>query len=484
MRKLTLIVAVVLVAVGSFARADIVHLNDGTTLEGKVKKSAQGWIVTDAEGKVTAVPAGTVKSIELKRGAGGGDAPGQEVAERRLYSLRRSVENVSDLRDIVARYQRFVEQNQGTEVGKAAEEELAVWTDRHNRGLVKVGQQWITEEEKAQLLEQTFAVVSEARQLIKDGRLKEADAALVKAMQVDPANPSIQYLRGVVKYRQNEVPAARKAFELVIDQITNHAPSLNNLAVILARQNHPAASLGMYDRAMQAQEQNRHILDNVAEAFYALSPSERKAPIVQRAVKRFLEQDEQLQQEMAKKGQYRWGSTWVNQQQLDELKVAEEGIKGRLDQLAAEFDAAQARINTIRQDIAANTNTMRQLEARRHGYGAGGNLVSGTLPARYYDLQADNARLEEEQKQQVQKMQQLRAAAKEVEKQLPTPRYSGVQKLIETEGTPIEAPEVEFEGDAATTQPAAAQGTGSGGSSNLQIPNSKPASGENEEGIE
>lgn len=450
MQKLPFAVAVVLFAVASISRADIVHLSDGTKVEGDVKKSAQGWSVTDAEGNVTVVPTGKVKSIELKSSSSGGQ-PSPEVAEVRLYSLRRSVENLSNLGDIIERYQRFVEQTKGTELGKAAEKELAVWLDRQERGLVKVGQEWMTEQEKAQLLEQTFAVVSEARQLMKDGRNREADAVLVKAMQVDPTNPSIHYLRGVLKYRQNEVPAARKAFELVIEQISNHAPSLNNLAVILTRQNHPAAALGMYDRAMQAEPQSRHVLDNFAEAFHALSPSERKAPIVQRALKRFLEQDEQLQQELAKRGLYRWGSTWVNQQQLDELKAAEEKIKGRLDQLAAEFDAAQARINTIRQDIAANLNVMRQLEARRHGYNASGQIVTGSLSPRYYDLQADNAKLEEEHKQQVQKMQQLRAAAKDVEQQLPTPRYSGTQKLIETEGTPIALPATQ---PATATEPA------------------------------
>ncbi len=454
MHKWTLAVAVLLLAFAPVTWGDILHLMDGTKVEGNVKKSADGWIVTGADGEVTNVPAGAVRSIELKSSGGAGGAGGKggplppEVAERRLYSLRRSVENLSNLSDIVQRYQRFVEQNKGTELGQAAEQELAVWVDRQSRGLVKVGQEWVTEEQRRALLAQTIAAVSEARQLMKDGRNKEADALLVKAMGVDPRSASVQYLRGVLKYRQNEVPAARKAFEIVIDEITNHAPSLNNLAVILARQNQPAASMGMYDRAMQAEPLNRHILDNVAEGFYALSPSERKAAIVQRALKRFLEQDEQLQQEMANRGQFRWGATWVNQQQLDELKAAEVKIKGRLDQLAAEFDAVQARMNTIVQDVESNNRTMRNLESQRYGRDAAGQLVTGDLPPRYYDVQADTAKLEAEHKQQALKMQQLRAAARDVEKQLPTPRYTGSQKLIETEGTPIQVP-----GDAAASQP-------------------------------
>ncbi|MDQ3440656.1 MAG: hypothetical protein M3478_09945 [Planctomycetota bacterium] len=444
-----------LIAVLAFApaliRADVLHLVDGTKVEGDVKKSAEGWVVTDAKGAVTTVPAAKVQSIELKStSAAGGAKPAPEVAEQRLYSLRRSVENLTHVPDIIERYQRFVEQNKGTETAKAAEKELAVWVDRKNRGLVKVGPQWVTPEERAAMLAETFAVVSQARQLIKDARNKEAEALLVKAIQVDPSNPSIQYLRGVLKYRTNEIPAARKAFEQVIEQITNHAPSLNNLGVILSRQNAHAASLGMYDRAMQASPLDRQVLDNFAEGFYALPEESRKQPIVQKAMKRFLEQDEQLRPEMAAKGLFRWGATWVDQRQLDELKIAEEKIKGRLDQLASEYDATLVRINTIDQDLVANQRAMDRMQLDRYGGGAGGGLTTGEVSPRYYDLQRDSAKLIEERKQQEQKQRQIRAAAKDVEKQLPTPRYTGTQKLMETEGTPIKVPgEVE-----ATTQPA------------------------------
>lgn len=452
MRITSLLAGLVLVGLApAVVCGDVLHRVDGTKIEGDVKKSLQGWIVTDGAGKVTAVPAGEVKSIELKSVPGKMSA---DAAETRLYSLRRSVENVSQLGDIVDRYKRFVEQNKNTETGKAAEKELAVWTDRLARGMVKVGQEWVTPEERDALLAQTFTIVSDARQLIKDEQHKEADALLVKALAVDPGNPSIQYLRGVLKYRQDEIPAARKAFEAVTERITNHAPSLNNLAVILARQNHPAASLGMYDRAMQGSPNDRQILDNVAEAFYALSPDERKAAIVQKAIKRFLEQDQELRAAMEANGLFRWGATWVNKKQLDELMVAEGKIKGRLDELATEFDSAQMRINTIDQDLAYNANSMRALENSRYRTGADGRAYKGELSPRYYQLQEDNGRLQGERKQQVQKMQQLRAAAKEVEKQLPTPRYTGTQKLIETEGTPVEVPAAEPATTEPSTQPA------------------------------
>jgi Tfp pilus assembly protein PilF len=432
--------AVLLPLTGSLsARGDVLYLTDGTKLEGDVKRSIKGWVVTDERGTVTIVENDKVQSIELKSTS---PTTGPDAGDRKLLSLRRSVENLDSLSEIIDRYKRFIDQNAGTDLAKSAEKEMAAWVDRKDRGLVKVAGQWVTPAERDAMQAQTFAVVSHARQLIKDARFKEADAMLAKAAAADPTNASIQYLRGVLKYRTNEVPAARKAFDAVIEQIPNHMPSLNNLGVILARQKQDAASAGMFDRAMQAEPRARIVLDNFAEGFNAMTPDQRKPAVVQRALKRFLEQDEQLQQELREKGLYRWGSTWVSKEQLDELKVAEEKIKGKLDQLAAEFDAAQMRIKTIDDDVAANQRTMQQLALRRsYGQGANGGLVASDLPQRYYDLQAQNQQLADERAQQVAAMQRLRQQAKDVEKQVPTPRYTGVQKIVETDGTPLKLPE-------------------------------------------
>jgi len=412
-----------------------VHLSDGTRLEGDVKRGRDGLVVTDAKGKVTVVAPERVKSIEVKPTAKAGADAGAE----KLFSLRRSVENVGSVGDVIERYKRFIEQNTGTPIAKEAEKDLAVWQERLAKKLVKVGGKWLTPEEMTAMRDQSFAVASEARELIKDGRIKEAEAVLAKALAVDPANASAQYLRGVLEFRAGRMPAARKAFEAVDDQVPNHAPTLNNLAVVLSRQNQHAASLGMYDKAMEAAPMDRDILNNVAEALYALPDESKKAQIVQRAAKRFIEQDAAMQEEMRKVGQYRWGSTWVDQSKLDELKEAEGKVKGRLDQLATEFDAAQARVQTLNQEIDANVREMRRLESRRYST-IDGRPTQANLPARYYDLEADNEKLADERKQQEAKLQQLRAAAKEVQKQFPTPKYTGTQKVIETEGTPAVFP--------------------------------------------
>jgi hypothetical protein len=73
----------------SIALADIVTLNDGTKLEGDVKKTDRGWTITTSDGKTVEVAAYKVKSIQLGKGATGKGTPERAMSD--LLSLRRSV---------------------------------------------------------------------------------------------------------------------------------------------------------------------------------------------------------------------------------------------------------------------------------------------------------------------------------------------------------------------------------------------------------
>src|SRR5690242_14214426 len=96
----------VALALASPALGDIVHLNDGTSVEGSVRRTRDGYVVTDASGKTTTIPAEAVKSFELKSTPASAGS-----AEDRLASLRRAVANLDDLKQIVDRFKVFVAQN-------------------------------------------------------------------------------------------------------------------------------------------------------------------------------------------------------------------------------------------------------------------------------------------------------------------------------------------------------------------------------------
>src|SRR3954465_13471112 len=139
MKVLTVALALALAAP---ALADIVHLKDGSSVEGTVRRTRDGYVVTDSAGKTTTVPADDVKSFELKNASTTANG-----AEDRLASLQRAVTNLDDLKTIIDRYKTFIAATRGTPAGNEAEKDLAQWQDRLDKKMVKAGKEWVTPEQ-------------------------------------------------------------------------------------------------------------------------------------------------------------------------------------------------------------------------------------------------------------------------------------------------------------------------------------------------
>ena len=436
MRRLA--AAAALVAILGFAltsSADVVHLKDGSRLDGDVKKGPAGYTVKMADGTVKTVSSDQVKSIELAAAPGSADA-----AKEKLNSLRRSVEYLDDPAKIIQRYQRFIEQNANQPIELEARKDLAVWQERQTKGLVKFANKWVAPAERVQLQEKAFAQADAARKLIKAGKLAEADSTLQQALAEDPNNAAAIYLRGLLQFRQDQVINARTSFEQVNKLVSNHAPTLNNLAVIAVRQNQIIQALNYYDQAMAATPGTRDVLNNVAELLYNMPDQQRDTPAAQKVLRRFDEQDSALAKELEKQDLHRWGSTWVTSEQLDKLKDAERAAKDKLDQLSSEFDAVKVRISNIDRDIAENERSMRRMEATSFVRDVNGQMWQTELPSSYYGMQNDNKKLARERDEQFARLNQLRDQAKAVNRNLPIPKYSGIQRLMEENFAPIQIP--------------------------------------------
>jgi tetratricopeptide (TPR) repeat protein len=417
----------------SLCHGDIVHLKDGTKVEGTVRHADDGWNVRN-NGKVTHVPADQVESIELTSTS----APTAAVANDRLVSLRRSVDGLTDLTDIVARFQRFVDQNGDPTVTADAKKDLAVWQDRQNRKMIKVGARWVLPEERQQLVDQAGASMDSARQLMKQGRTKEAEPLIVDCIAVDPQNATAQYLLGLLRYQQDQLTVSRKAFEASSAVIPNHAPSLNNIGVVQFRQKQFIAALMSFDAAMLAAPVNKIILDNVAITLQNLPQDLQKSPVTVKALRHFNEQDQQLSLLMAHDGLHRYGSLWVSDKDIDDIKQQEKAIQDKLDALASDFDRAKARVDQLDADIADNQTQMRRMEAGSYVTDPRtGSPIQVPLPSSYYDMGRDNDKMTREREGAVAKLDAIKKQAQDLQNSKPTIKNQGVQLLIGVEGTPI-----------------------------------------------
>jgi len=409
--------------------ADVITLSDGTRFEGDIKREGDHFLVTTSEGKKLEIPASQVKGIALK---------GRTAAtEDRLGSLRRSVENLNDIQQIIDRYQKFIEQNKTSPIVGEAEKDLAQWKDRQAKGFVKAAGRWMTPAEREELRGKSALVADQARDLIKQNRLKEADALLSDALAGDPQNASALYLRGYLQIKQEAFPAARKSLEVVNQLVPNHAPTLNNLAIVLFRQNQFAAAMNAYDQAMLSQPGDVRILTNVAEALNALPENIKTSVAAKKAERRLAEQQTALEPQMAQHGYKRWGSMYVSREDYAKLEEAEKGIKQKLDEMSADYDKTKAQVDAIDRDLDTNQRTMRSLEARSQVLDAQGRLVQIPLPQQYYDVQNDNQKLTQDRNAALAHLDQLRQAAKAEQQKVPTPKYTGIQQPIGVEGTPL-----------------------------------------------
>src|SRR5215469_2155323 len=100
-------------------RADIVTLNDGTRLEGELKRTPDGYLITEASGKQTLVAPSDIRGIERKRSA---STPAG--AQQSLASLRRSLDSLNDPAVAVQRLGAFIAQNPGTPAASDASQDL------------------------------------------------------------------------------------------------------------------------------------------------------------------------------------------------------------------------------------------------------------------------------------------------------------------------------------------------------------------------
>jgi tetratricopeptide (TPR) repeat protein len=426
--------------------ADTICLKDGSKLEGNLKHTDDGWIVT-TNGKTSHVTSDQVQSIELTPAKD----IGPRLAAERLSSLRRSVENLDDLPEIILRYHRFIDQINDQATSSEAKKDLTLWEDRLNQKMVKIGSRWILPADRARLIDEATILADQARQLMKQGRTKEAEPILSTAIEDDPQNISALYLLGLLRYQQEKIIDARKALDLVASLIPNHAPTLNNLAVVQWRQRQYAPALVSYDGAMLAWPGNKLILDNVAYALAGLPAIYKNTPVAQRVTRHFQEQDKLLAEQMALSGLHRHGTTWISDADFQRLQQQDKEKQAKLDAMSAEFDKIKDRVTEIDRNIEDTESQMHRIEASSYARDpTTGAMLQLPYPTVYYDLDKDDKRMQADRAKEVKKMDALQQAARALQQPAAAGKIVDLQQMIGPEGTPVRTVAT----TQATTQPA------------------------------
>jgi hypothetical protein len=261
----------------------------------------------------------------------------------------------------------------------------------------------------------------------------------------------------VLAFRQEQSANARKAWEQVRELVPDHGPTLNNLAVLQAKLKQPLGAVALYDMAMAAMPGNRQILDNTAEALAAVPEKQRNQQSYVKALKRFEEQDAELQKKLAEQGLFRWGSTFVSADQIEQVKKAQEKVKEKLDQLASDFERLTDREAEIERQVQINEKSLQRI--RNDSVirdTTTGQYTQLRLPGIYYDIKREQDRLGAEIKEIWAKKDTFKDKELRIKQELPVPQFTGTQRIVDVEGTPLAA----GGGKKTETKPAATQPAG------------------------
>jgi tetratricopeptide (TPR) repeat protein len=369
-----------------------------------------------------------------------GSADAQNVSEAtaasRLTLLQRSAERESDPARIIQRYETFVRQHRGTDAARQAEVELAIWRERRDNGHVRVRDRWLDGAALQAQFEKDLLTIDAIRSAMDQSLYAPAAQLLVQALTDQPDNVSFQYLDGVLSLRAGDTNTARRRFGQVLQLLPDHAPSLNNVAVILVKQNRLIPAADSLEKAMRAAPGRAELIDNAVELVTLASGESRNTTLTR--FRRTLEPQElALQQQRDEQGLFRWGSGWVDRATLDSLRAAELAFAQRVLEVDRQFNEAQQRIGRNQESIRLSENLMRRIEQASYVRDSQGNIRRLPLPDSYWQAERDVQQYEQRIAEDVRAQEDLRAQLASLEKERPKPSFRGSLTPVGPEGVPL-----------------------------------------------
>lgn len=417
-------------------RADSITLRDGTVITGVVKQIDGGYDVTLPDGRHRFIPTEQAKSIKLSND--GKVTEGN--ARERLTSLQRSIESERDLDRIIERYEQFIGMNANTEAAKLAQADLDQWRDRKAKGMMKVGRRWLTAVERDAALIASAKSIEAINDRISAGEIGEATAALRRLSEEDPDNVSFLYLNGVLQMGREQFFEAKRSFDAVAERVDNHAPTILNLSVLAVQFKRWAQAITLLEQAMLLAPGSQEVLDDVIEMQQLVPDSLRRTAGYERLVKRSIPLETALQERQARRGLYRFGSTWVDKATLDKARADREAFEKKKADMDQDYQATQEAIKKTDEQIQLVQRMIQRIESDSLIQSSDGTVVRRRYPDTYWELQRDLDALQGQRQGATKHVAELRIEAEKIKVSEPKPPFMGRLSPIDHRGVPVVLP--------------------------------------------
>jgi tetratricopeptide (TPR) repeat protein len=346
-------------AVAGAAWGDEIELKDGRKFSGKVVTQGTRVVITTDDGGTVETRSDNVQSVRQV-----GRMTRDELAAAEWKRVAAAGKMASDIQSVIVLHERFLRQYKDTASAEAAQQSLDMYRGLVDAGAVKYRGTWMTAAEFEAVRKGWKESAAPAVAFYRGGQLKEAQNAVAAVLAKEPQNQEALAVAGMAAYRLNSMTLAQRYFALLAESPPPNVMGPHNQAVLCAARKDWPNAVKQYTQALQILPSHRLLLDNVTELMHAL-PEPEKKQVGYKALQQAYEQAEaKLEGEMLKDNLYRWGSTWVSEQQLAKLSRVYDEVREEMQALDGRYKAARIMLPQLDEQITRAREEVTSLQGQ------------------------------------------------------------------------------------------------------------------------
>jgi tetratricopeptide (TPR) repeat protein len=423
------------------ASADKILLQDGREVSGSLTRRGDDIVIKQDDGTLLTVKAADVKRVTLT-----GALTPAEKSEVEWTRIKATIAKSDDLPTILGLLTDFLRNYPDVPLAKSAKDMVGQYSGYQAQGFVKFRNRWLAAASRDAILNQSQTQARLALTLYRSGKLKEAAEAAKDSLKTDDQNTLGLSIAGLTSARAGQWVKAKEYFGKAVDLDATNVLAQNNVAIISFIQHREPEGLIHYKLALDAGPGNRLLLDNITEALAAYRGG-KDVPAYIDLVRAFTQAETQMAAFMAQRGLYRFGSTWVTQEQKDRLLAAITTIQQNMADLDASYQRASATLQSLDQQARraaanydgtlADINSLDTSILQEQSRGFLDATLIAQRDALLADLNVINRRIQDIDAQRATAqadIKQMRVDAEILKKQMAAAEvntYSGVQRMME-----------------------------------------------------
>jgi S1-C subfamily serine protease len=260
--------------------ASTLTLNDGTTLEGTIIKTADGYWVKLPDGSTKIVSKDDVKSYSDDAGpppSGGTPDIATDDASQAFRLAHSRAEGAESAMAAVAVWQQYVDKYPRSAQIDDAKTELERWKKLATDGAERINGVWVGGEDRRKIIAQADQLTRQAVEMLDNKQTLLAVEKLKQAVKIYPNSYLTNFSLGFISINENDYDGAAQYFSTSSRLRPQSAEAQNNLAVANISRRRFEVAIDEFLAAAKIQD-SKEIAENLITALAVAPPDLRNLP--------------------------------------------------------------------------------------------------------------------------------------------------------------------------------------------------------------